>query len=124
MCGRRPRDPGRGEDAGVNQGRVQDTNVRHGILPFMTATTHLSSRGQVVIPARVRRALGWRPGEKLSVEVGPAGARALVLRGRSSDEMEAALARGYDWFERSRRDLVEALHATRRRARARERRRR
>jgi AbrB family looped-hinge helix DNA binding protein len=88
------------------------------------ATTRLSSKGQVVIPAHVRRALGWRPGEKLSVEVRPAGERALVLRGRSSDEVETTLARGYDWLERNGRDLVEAFHESRRRARARERRRR
>lgn len=91
----------------------------------MTVSTRLSSKGQVVIPARMRRALGWRPGEKLSVELGPNGERAVVLRGRSSDDMEALLARGYDWLERSRHhDMVEALHASRRRARARERRRR
>ena len=90
----------------------------------MAASTRLSSKGQVVIPARVRRALGWRPGERLSVEIGPKGERGLVLRARSSDDMEALLARGYDWLERGRRDMVEALHASRRRARARERRRR
>jgi len=45
---------------------------------------------------------------------GPKGERALVLRGRSSDEIEATLARGYDWLERGRRDLVEALHDSRR----------
>jgi AbrB family looped-hinge helix DNA binding protein len=88
------------------------------------ATTRLSSKGQVVIPARVRRALGWRPGEKLSVEVGPKDQRALVLRGQSSDEMETTLTRGYAWFERGRRDPVAALHESRRLARARERRRR
>lgn len=90
----------------------------------MTTTTRLSSKGQVVIPARVRRALRWRPGEQLTVEVGPAGKRALVLRGRTSDEVEVMLSRGYEWLERSRRDLVAALHASRRSARARERRRR
>jgi len=90
----------------------------------MTGTTRLSSKGQVVIPARLRRALGWRPGEKLSVEVGPKGARVLVLRGQSSDEAEAMLSRGYEWLERSRLDPVDALHDSRRRARVRERRRR
>ena len=90
----------------------------------MAVTTRLSSKGQVVIPAAVRRELGWRPGETLSVEVGPAGARALVLRGRSADEIETTLSQGYDWLERGRRDLVEALNESRRRARARERRRR
>jgi AbrB family looped-hinge helix DNA binding protein len=90
----------------------------------VTATTRLSSKGQVVIPARVRQALGWRPGEKLSVEIGPAGERALVIRGQTSNEVEAALERGYDWLERNKHDLVNSLHESRRRARARERRRR
>ena len=90
----------------------------------MTATTRLSSKGQVVIPVRVRRALGWRPGEELTVEVGPAGARTLVPRGRTAGEVETMLSGGYDWLERSRRDLVEALHQSRRNARIRERRRR
>lgn len=89
----------------------------------MATVTRLSSKGQVVIPARVRRALGWRPGEKLSLEVGPAGARAVVLRRQTSDEVEAAISRGYDWLARNRRSLVEALHESRKLARARERRR-
>jgi len=87
-------------------------------------TTRLSSKGQVVIPARVRRALGWRPGQPLSIEMAPDGARALVLRGHGADESEAVLARGYEWLERTGVDLVDALHAARQRARARERRRR
>jgi len=90
----------------------------------MDVTTRLSSKGQVVIPAGIRRALGWQPGETLSVEIGPDGQRALVLRGRGTEETEAVLARGYDWLERSRHDPVDALHASRRRARLRERRRR
>ena len=89
----------------------------------MTVTTRLSSKGQVVIPARVRHALGWRPGEKLSVEV-PAGERALIIRGQTPNEVEAVLERGYEWLERNKHDLVSSLHESRRRARARERRRR
>jgi AbrB family looped-hinge helix DNA binding protein len=88
------------------------------------STTRLSSKGQLVIPAHVRRALGWRPGEELTVELGPAGARALVLRGRTSGQTEAMLAKGYAWLQDKRVDLVEALHASRRSARTRERRRR
>jgi AbrB family looped-hinge helix DNA binding protein len=90
----------------------------------VTVTTRLSSKGQVVIPAPVRRALGWRPGEYLTVEIGAGRERVLTLRARTSDEVEAALSRGYAWFEQTGRDLVEELHESRRRARARERRRR
>ncbi len=87
-------------------------------------TTRLSSKGQVVIPARVRRALRLRPGETLSVEMGPRGERSLVLRGRSRNEIEPLLARGYAWLETSGADPVAALHKSRRTARARERQRR
>jgi AbrB family looped-hinge helix DNA binding protein len=90
----------------------------------MRLTTRLSSKGQVVIPARVRRALGWKPGERLTVQVAPGGARALTLSGRTATDLEPALARGYDWLEGKRVDLVGELHASRRRARVRERRRR
>ncbi len=88
-------------------------------------TTRLSSKGQVVIPARIRRALGLRPGEELTVEMAPPGARALVLRRRGGRaEVEQLVARGYAWFEKKGIDLVEALHASRRRSRTREHRRR
>jgi hypothetical protein len=64
------------------------------------------------------------PGQRLVAEIDASDDRALVLRGRAPDEAEAVLARGYAWFEPGRPDLVEALHESRRQARARERRRR
>jgi len=88
-----------------------------------SATTRLSSKGQVVIPARLRDALGLRAGEELTVEV-ILPEQALVLRRRGSSEVEQLVARGYRWFDEEDVDLVEALHESRRRARARERRRR
>jgi AbrB family looped-hinge helix DNA binding protein len=90
----------------------------------MAVTTRLSSKGQVVIPVSARRALGWRSGETLAVEVKSGGDRALVLRARTPDDLEPMLAAGYAWLARQRRDLVAALHDSRRRSRARERRRR
>jgi AbrB family looped-hinge helix DNA binding protein len=83
-------------------------------------TTRLSSKGQVVIPARLRRALGLRPGEELAVEMAPPGERALVLRRRGAAEVEHLLARGYEWFQEKGTDLVEALHESRHRARTQE----
>lgn len=37
------------------------------------STATLSQRGQVVIPAEVRRAAGWAPGEKLQVSIDETG---------------------------------------------------
>ena len=55
------------------------------------------------------------------VETGPPGERVIILRGQSRSEVRERLVRGYSWFRRSGRDLVEELHESRRRARKRER---
>jgi AbrB family looped-hinge helix DNA binding protein len=83
--------------------------------------TRLSSRGQVVIPAAIRRRLRLNTGELLLVETGPPGERVIILRGQSRDEIRERLVRGYGWFDRTGRDLVEELHESRRQARKRER---
>ena len=83
--------------------------------------TRLSSRGQVVIPAAIRRRLRLATGETLLVETGPPGERVVVLRGQSRDEIRDRLVRAYAWFEKTGRDLVEELHESRRRARKHER---
>jgi AbrB family looped-hinge helix DNA binding protein len=83
--------------------------------------TRLSSRGQVVIPAAIRRRLRLTTGEPLLVEAGPPGERMIILRGQSRDEIRQRLVRGYAWFDRTGRDLVEELHESRRQARTRER---
>jgi AbrB family looped-hinge helix DNA binding protein len=89
----------------------------------MSAVTRLSSKGQIVIPAAVRRRLKLVPGDELLVEVDSVSARTIVLRGRSADEMEAALRKGYAWLERTGDDPIAALHEARKKARASERRR-
>jgi AbrB family looped-hinge helix DNA binding protein len=87
-------------------------------------TTRLSSKGQVVIPARVRRRLSLVPGEELRVEVGSDAERTIVLRGQTRREIDSLIEKGYAWLERNRIDMVEALHGERRKARRREQRRR
>jgi AbrB family looped-hinge helix DNA binding protein len=82
--------------------------------------TRLSSRGQVVIPAAIRRRLRLTAGERLLVESGPPGERVMILRGQGKDEIRERLTRGYQWFRRTGRDLVEELQEGRRRARTRE----
>jgi len=86
-----------------------------------TVTTRLSSRGQVVIPATIRRQLKLTVGEELQVEVAGPGARAIILRKGTKREMEERIARAYSWFQKTGRDLVEELHESRRKARTRER---
>jgi len=99
--------------------------VRHRILPSVRAArTRVSSKGQIVIPAWVRRSLDLQPGDTLSVEISPAGDRAITLRSEGTRDIDRALRRGYRWLETRGPDLVEALHDARRTARARERRRR
>jgi AbrB family looped-hinge helix DNA binding protein len=90
-------------------------------LGVASEVTRLSSRGQVVIPAAIRRRLRLTTGEPLLVETGPPGQRVIILRGQSRDEVRERLTRAYSWFERTGRDLVEELHESRRRARTRER---
>ncbi|MGH9366114.1 MAG: AbrB/MazE/SpoVT family DNA-binding domain-containing protein [Thermoanaerobaculia bacterium] len=82
-----------------------------------SATTRLSSRGQVVIPASVRRRLRLEPGDLLRVEVEMSPRESIVLRRATKAEMERALEKGYGWFARTGRDPVEELHEARRRAR-------
>jgi len=87
-------------------------------------TTRLSSKGQVVIPAWVRRQLRLSSGEELRVEIAAGGERAVILRGSTLREIERRLEKGYEWIERTGTNLVEALHEARRKARLKERRRR
>ena len=91
-------------------------------LTCMASTvTRLSSRGQVVIPAAIRRRLRLATGEPLLVETGPPGERVIILRGQTRSEIRERLSQSYSWFQQTGRDLVEELHDSRRRARKRER---
>lgn len=94
------------------------------LYTMATETTRLSSKGQVVIPVEVRRRLGLIPGEELRIEVGSEAERTIVLRGQTKDEVDALIEKGYAWLQKTGLDMVEALHAERRKARRRERRRR
>ena len=78
----------------------------------------LSSKGQIVIPAAVRRQLGLQTGQRLALR---ANGRGLLLEPieNGDSNLDADLARARAWVSRTRHDLVDELH--RRRARERER---
>lgn len=80
----------------------------------------LSSKGQLVIPASLRRRLGLKTGQALAVRAGTL--REIVLSPAEEDSLglEAMLDRARAWSGRHRRDLVAELHDRRRRERARE----
>jgi AbrB family looped-hinge helix DNA binding protein len=87
------------------------------------AVARLSSKGQIVIPAAVRRRLGLCAGDELRVSVGPSGEQTIILIRFQPNEIQTGIERGYRWLERARADPVEALHESRRAAHAIERRR-
>lgn len=64
----------------------------------MTATTRLSAKGQVVIPADVRRALGLKAGQTLQVRQTGGGVMLIPVlekSGRSTDELIAEIRKIY-----------------------------
>ncbi len=64
----------------------------------MSATTKLSAKGQVVIPADVRRELGLRPGQTLQVRKAAGGVMltpVLEKSGRSTQDIIAEIRRIY-----------------------------
>ncbi len=107
------------EDRSV--GRLRGSGKAAYLIRVASDVTRLSSRGQVVIPAAIRRRLRLTTGEPLIVEAGPPGERTIILRGQTRDEVRERLSQAYSWFERTGRDLVEELHEGRRQARKRER---
>ena len=48
-------------------------------------TTTMSSRGQVVLPASVRRRLGLRKGTRISIVLGDESEKSMVLRPMETD---------------------------------------
>jgi len=82
------------------------------------SVVRLSSKGQVVIPAHIRRQLGLRTGQPLAVRT---GRRSDIILGPAPErarDVEALLRRARSWAARKR-DLVAELHERRRQERAR-----
>ena len=57
------------------------------------ATATLSTRGQVVIPASVRKAVGWEAGDKMTVLVSEDQTEVRLRRRETLDEMADRLSR-------------------------------
>jgi AbrB family looped-hinge helix DNA binding protein len=85
------------------------------------AVVLLSSKGQLVIPAALRRKLGLRSGQRLAVRSGPGRRLVLAPVEDEASEIDAQLRRARAWSRRARRDLVGELHDRRKRERERER---
>lgn len=88
------------------------------------SVVRVSSKGQIVIPAPLRRTLGLKTGQALAVRTGNGREVVFVPLEERSADVEGMLRRTRGWAVRSRRDLVEELHRRRRAERARERMRR
>jgi AbrB family looped-hinge helix DNA binding protein len=80
----------------------------------------LSSKGQLVIPAALRRSLGLKTGQALAVRAGAHREIVFSPAEASSQDLETMLRRARSWKSGQRRDLVEELHERRRRERDRD----
>lgn len=80
----------------------------------------LSSKGQVIIPATLRRALRLETGQRLSVQAGAGRAVVFVPLEGGLVDADDMLRRARGWAARSGRDLVDELHRRRQTERARE----
>lgn len=81
----------------------------------------LSSKGQIVIPAEVRRRAGLRAGDALVVRSGAGGEIVFTPEKELSDDLDKALRDAGKWFrswkKRTGRDPLEELHERRRKER-------
>jgi len=84
------------------------------------SVVRLSSKGQLVIPAAVRRKLGLTNGQVLAVRTG--AGREIVLTPAEEDArgIDSMLERARSWVAAGQRDLVAELHDRRRRDRVRD----
>jgi len=89
-------------------------------MPRHAAIVRLSSKGQLVIPASLRRKLGLKTGQALAVRTGTHREIVLSPAEEDSQGLEVMLGQARSWASARRRDLVEELHARRQRERARE----
>lgn len=78
------------------------------------ALVRLSSKGQLVLPANIRRRLGLATGRLLRLRTQGDTKLTLSLLDEESVSLDEMLARARSWAKTSGRDLVEELHERRR----------
>ena len=88
-------------------------------MPRHATVVRLSSKGQLVIPASLRRKLGLTTGQALAVRAGADREIVLSPAETDSEDIEMLLRRTRSWAPAHRRDLVEELHQRRQRERER-----
>jgi AbrB family looped-hinge helix DNA binding protein len=84
------------------------------------SVVRVSSKGQIVIPAPIRRKLGLRTGQPLAVRTGNGREVVFVPIEEHAGDVQAMLGRIRAAAAKSRRDPVEELHRRRRAERERE----
>ena len=89
-------------------------------MPRHATVVRLSSKGQLVIPAALRRKLGLKTGQALAVRAGAHRDIVLSPAEEASQGLDAMLRQARSWADGRGRDLVEELHERRRRERTRE----
>jgi AbrB family looped-hinge helix DNA binding protein len=89
-------------------------------MPRHATVVRLSSKGQLVIPASLRRKLGLKTGQALTVRTGARREIVLTAAESDSEDVEMMLRQARSWVPPRRRDLVEELHRRRRGERERE----
>lgn len=77
----------------------------------------ISSKGQIVLPAALRRELGWSTGRLLQATPAPGGGITLTAADEEWEAIQDARRRIHEWEGATGRDLVEELHQRRRRER-------
>jgi AbrB family looped-hinge helix DNA binding protein len=89
-------------------------------MPRRSSVVRVSSKGQIVIPAALRRRLGLKTGQSLAVRAGKGRQIVFVPIGDHAADADEMLRRIRAASAKSGRDLVEELHRRRRLERARD----
>lgn len=87
-------------------------------MPKQGQTLRVSSKGQIVIPVKLRRAMGLVTGGELRVRLESSRKLVLTLPEYDDQALRQIFERSREWTRKTGRDLVEELHERRRLERA------